>query len=111
MDGAFTQQWVPGVEANDAERSDFLAMLAGDFYRSQLIEAMSHADDRKHFGLDVRLEDLLHACPGLGSRLSTDAKLTLACLDNWLHSAQSNIMCGPELIEVWAQATCQSLLI
>lgn len=100
MEGAFTQQWVPGADENAAERDEFLGLLAGDFYRGQLIRIMTHGDDRRHFGLDLRLQDLLHACPELGSRLSADPKAALVCLENWLHAAQSNIVCGPSLIEV-----------
>ena len=100
MDAAFTQQWVPGPEENINERGEFLGMLSSDYYRCQLVEIMGDTDDRKHFGFNIRLEDLLHACPELGTQLAAEPKAALACLENWLRVAQSNVMCGPSLIEV-----------
>jgi len=46
-----------GAEEHGSEREGFLCSAASDFYRGQLVEVMTHADDRKHFGFNVRLGD------------------------------------------------------
>jgi len=51
----------------------------------------------------------MHACPDLGSRIAADAKAALTCLENWLHVAQSNVLCGPSAVEVGASdALCST---
>jgi hypothetical protein len=94
----YTQAWAPGPE-NQTERDAFIQMLGLEYYRVQLLDIMAERDDRKHFGVNVRLEDLIHSCPQVGSQLSTDPAFALTSMENWFHAAQSSFICGPCEIE------------